>query len=205
MKKHNIQTRAARVSSVNEEDRTAEFVISTEAVDSFGTIFKADGWDFTRYNQNPVVTYQHDDHSSNPDIVIGTSEIRQEEKTTIAKVTFEEGEDNPLAEKIFRKVKNKILRGASVHFQPHEGRMGDSNLNEDPEILYFTKQELMAWSIVTIPSNPETLTRNAESINDFRTSITEVAAEVIPVQQENKNELDEFEARYMYNKNNEVK
>lgn len=199
--KNKMQTRAASVATVNEEARTAEFVISTEAVDSYGTVFRASGWDFTRYNENPVVTFQHDDHSSDPDMVIGTSEIRQEDGKTIATVTFEAAEDNPLAEKIFRKVKNGILRGASVYFHPHEAHMGNRDRGEDPDVLYFTRQELMAWSIVTIPSNPETLSRNIECVRNFRATITEVDAQVVKGDKE-KNELDQFEARYMYNVNN---
>lgn len=202
-KEKKLQSRSAhvRAGSVNEEERSAEFVISSEAVDSYGTVFKADGWDLARYQKNPIVTYNHRDNSENPDTVIGTSEVRQEDGLVIAKLFFENGEDNPVAEKIFRKVKNGILRGASHWFQPHEGRFGNKDLGEDPDVLYFTRQELMAWSVVTIPSNPEALARNAEMVRSFRTRLTDVQGEEVTPKTDKKTELDEFEARFMYNKN----
>lgn len=33
------------------KNREAEFVISTEAVDTYGTVFKSSGWDLTRYEK----------------------------------------------------------------------------------------------------------------------------------------------------------
>lgn len=198
-----ILTRAAQVmqDSVNEDNRTVEFVISTEAVDSYGTVFRADGWDFTRYNTNPIVTYQHDDHSSDPDVVVGTSVVRQEGKNTIAVLTFENFEDNPLAKKVFRKVKNNILRGASVHFHPSDAVWGDKDKGEDPNVLYFTRQSLVAWSIVTIPSNPETLKRNMDFVSSFKkpesqnTTVTEVK----------KRNLSTVDAQVIINQNSQLR
>lgn len=196
-----ILTRAAQVraGSVNEEERSAEFVISSEAVDSYDTVLTGAGWEFDRYNENPVVTYNHHDHSPDPDMVIGTSEVRMEDGKVVAKLFFESAEDNPTAEKVFRKVKNRTLRGASVWFKPHEARFGNKDIpGEDPNVLYFTRQELVAWSVVTVPSNPDALARNAECVRSFREGLAKPAEE----NTDSKNELDSFEARYMYNKNN---
>jgi hypothetical protein len=194
--KTQIRFATVRENSVNEEARTAEFVISTEAVDSYNTVFKAAGWDFTRYNANPVVTFQHDDHSSDPNMVIGTSEIRLEDGKTIATVTFEDFEDNELSKKVFRKVKNNILRGASIRADIKDGRLGDKNLGEKEDVVYFTRQDLVAWSIVTIPSNPEALKRNMESLEDFKNEIKPTASpEVV------ENRMSVFEAQLITNKN----
>src|SRR5690606_30151015 len=101
------QTRNAAVKSVNEDDRTAVFVISSEDVDSYNTVFRADGWDFDQYRNNPVVAYNHNAHDSNPDNIIGTTEdIWKEGTLTLARMKFEDAETNPLAEKVYRKVKN---------------------------------------------------------------------------------------------------
>ena len=197
-----IQTRFAlvRKNGVDAEKRTAQFVISTEAVDSYGTVFLASGWEFDRYNQNPVVFYQHGSHSSDPDMLIGTSRVFQEGKDTIAEVQFEAAEDNPLAEKIFRKVQNGTLRGASIGADIKQGRWGVKDAGEDPDVIYFERQELLEWSIVTIPSNPAALKRNAEDLDALKASLAPVTPEVV-APENRESGLDEFEAQYMYNKN----
>lgn len=200
------QTRAAeyRADSVNEEARTAEFVISTEAPDTYDTVFLSSGWDLERYKRNPVVTYQHMDHDSNPDLVIGTSEVYvDDEKRLIGKITFENGEDNPLAEKVMRKVKNGILRGASIWAYPHEGRWGEKAAGENEDMIYFTRQELRAWSIVTVQSNPDALARNAESLDTIKKELKPIAiAEEKRTDKDEENKtLSRFEAQVLINEN----
>ena len=203
--KEQIRYGQFRANSVNEEARTAEFVISSEAPDTYNTVFKSDGWDLERYSKNPVVTYQHNDWSSDPDQVIGTSEVRQEGDKLIAVVTFENAEDNPLAEKVFRKVKNGILRGASIRANVHEGHWGDFDEGDNPELLYFTRMDLMSWSIVTVQSNPDALARNAECMETIRSAFakTEPTTERTDGTEGDQEEktLSRFEAQYMYNKN----
>jgi hypothetical protein len=47
------------------------------------------GWDLKRYENNPVVFYQHKSNSENPDMLIGTSTIRVENNQLIGVVRFE--------------------------------------------------------------------------------------------------------------------
>ncbi len=166
----NIQVRALTPELI--QNRQAEFVISTEAVDTYNTVFRASGWDFTRYNQNPVVLYGHRSNSGDPDDVIGTSEVFTEGTTTIARVTFEEAETNPKAEKIFRKVQAGTLRMASIGADVQEYHFGKYDEGENPDVLYFDRQTLLEWSIVPIGSNPEALKREAQSIEEIKASIT---------------------------------
>jgi hypothetical protein len=200
------QSRAAeyRANSVDEEARTAEFVISTEAPDTYDTVFLSSGWELEQYKRNPVVTYQHRDHDSNPDLVIGTSEVYVDaEKRLIGKITFENGEDNPLAEKVMRKVKNGILRGASIWAYPHEGRYGEKAVGENVDMIYFTRQELRAWSIVTVQSNPDALARNAESLDTIKKELK--PSPIIPEKRNDqtteKITLSRFEAQVLINEN----
>jgi phage head maturation protease len=152
--------------SIDVESRSVEFVISSEAVDSHETVFKAEGWDLARYAKNPIVSYQHDDFSSDPDMIIGTSEVRMEDGQLIARLTLENLEDdmNEIAEKVWRKIQKGTLRMASIFARPLDGRYGDRSLNEDPEIFYFTRSELYAWSVVTIGSNPDAQVRSESEI-----------------------------------------
>ena len=55
--------------------RMVEFVASTNAVDSYGTVLPFDKWELSRYARNGVVGYQHDIYySDDPDNVIGRGE-----------------------------------------------------------------------------------------------------------------------------------
>lgn len=174
-------TRSAFVRSISEEqiqNRQVEFVISTEAVDTYGTVFKADGWNLERYNDNPVVMYAHKTHSDDPDMVIGTSEVRIENGQLIGIVTFEEEDTNPTAEKILRKIQKGILRMASIDAIVHQWRWGDFDSGENPEVLYFTEQSLLEWSIVPVGSNPDALKRGIENLEDLKQRFPKEKSEI---------------------------
>ena len=202
MAQNKVVTRSAFVRNHTAENRTAEFVISTEAVDTYRTVFKIDGWDLSRYNQNPVVLYQHRAASNDPDDVIGTSEVFIEDGQLIGRVTFEDAETNPKAEKVFRKVQNGTLKMASINALSSEYRMGNEAKGEDPKILYFTRQELMEWSIVTVGSNPDAHKRNAEVSDEIRNQLAVNQIEVnddIQINQQPKRTV--HEAQVLINKN----
>ncbi|SHG27841.1 HK97 family phage prohead protease [Flavobacterium johnsoniae] len=186
------------LSEENIKNREAEFVISTEAVDSYDTIFKIDGWDLKRYQNNPIVAYGHRTWSDNPDMILGTSDVWVEGEQLIGKVRFESEETNPTAEKIWKKVKEGTLRMASVGANPLEWRMGIAADGENPGVLYFTRTELLEWSIVPLGSNPEALKRSVETIESLRAELNkENQPEVV---RENKG-LSSFEAQVSINKN----
>lgn len=174
MKNSQLITREIFARAITDDliaNRQAEFVISSETEDTYGTVFKIDGWDLTRYEKNPIVIYHHDQFSSNPDVIIGTSEVRREGNQLIARVTFEAAETNPLAEKVFQKVKNGILRMASIGCSVQEYRYGDFDQDENPDVLYFTRMQLLEWSIVPIGSNPDALKRSQASIQEIKDSL----------------------------------
>lgn len=169
-----IVTRDAYVRSTTAEmleNRQVEFVISSDAVDSYSTVFKMSGWDLNRYERNPIVCYQHRSHSDDPDNLIGTSTLRIEDNMLIGTVTFEDADVNPRAEKIFRKVQAGTLRMASVGARVLKAHLGDEEKNEDKEVLYFDRSELIEWSIVSVGSNPDAHKRNAETLKEIKTSI----------------------------------
>jgi hypothetical protein len=65
-------------------------------------------------------------------------------------------------------VQNGTLRMASVGAVIHDYRYGDEKKGEKRDVLYFTRQELLEWSIVTVGSNKDAFKR---SIDDFKESI----------------------------------
>lgn len=177
------------------EKRFAEFVISSEAVDSYGTVFRLSGWDLKRYNQNPLVGYNHQIFSTDPDNIIGRSEVFIEDDKLVGRVFFEDAETNPKAEKIMRKVFNGTLNMASVGAMINEAHWGKRSDNEDPEILYFTNQELYEWSVVTVGANPDAIKRSMETIETIKKDITPEP----PAPETEKRSV--FEAQLSINKN----
>lgn len=189
------------LSDKNKQNREAEFVISTEAPDSYGTVFLISGWDLKRYENNPVVFYQHKSNSDNPDMLIGTSKLRIEGKELIGTVTFESAEINPIAEKVWQKIQAGTLRMASIGANPRAGRWGEEKTGEDPEAIYFTDQELLEWSVVTIGSNPEALKRESQTIEDLRGLITKEIPVIEEIRTDNNKELNAFDAQIIINSN----
>jgi HK97 family phage prohead protease len=166
-----VQTRELQVRSLTPEqieNRQAEFVISSDAVDTYGTVFRPDGCILDRYAQNPIVCYNHKSYGDNPDTIIGTGEVFRDGNQWIGRVTFESAEDNPLAEKVFRKVQNGTLRMSSISATIKKGHWGDRTLGEDPDTIYFDEWELLEWSVVGIGSNPDAMKRNTESLEAIK-------------------------------------
>jgi HK97 family phage prohead protease len=158
---HHIEIRAT-----SEDTRSHTFVISNSTKDRHGSILKTEGWDLTNYMLNPVVLYNHKQYSENPDMVIGTGDVKIENNELVGKVNYEPEDINPLAEKIRKKVDHGTLRAVSVGFMPKNGRWGQKDMGEDPEVFYFTEMELMEFSIVTIPSLTSALKKSAEESTD---------------------------------------
>jgi hypothetical protein len=174
-----------------DKTRTVEFVISNEAVDRHNTVIEAKGWRLDNYLRNPVVGYQHNLYGGifekpDPDDVIGRSEVFIEGSQLIGRVTFEPPELNPLAEKIFQKIKFGTLRSASVGFIP---KKVIKNKNEDFERI--TEAELMEWSIVNIPSNSQATKREiSEQFERSLSQITEMLGNGLTTDEVRKMSLD---------------
>lgn len=160
-----------------EETRTVEFVISDETRDRHGTVIPVKNWKIDHYNENGIVGYQHSVYGgrdSNPDQVLGIGKAFMDDGKLIGQVKFEPAEINPLAEKIFQKVLHGTLKATSVGFRELErGGWGDKEKGEDisgkTPTYYFGPVELLEFSIVNIPSNPNALRREMEETVENRT------------------------------------
>lgn len=201
-KENQIITRSAFVRSTTEEmlaNRQVEFVISSEAVDTYKTVFRADGANMERYLKNPIVCYQHKAHSDDPDDIIGTSEVFRDGNQWVGRVTFEDAETNPKAEKVLQKVIAGTLRMASIGAIVDEASFGDFEKGENPEVLYFDRWTLLEWSIVTVGSNPDAHKRNAQTIEELRAELSAEENTVEPTTPEVKRNVRE--AQLVINKN----
>ena len=165
-KKDNILRRQIdhlELRTIDEERRMVEFVASTGAVDTYGTVLPPDLWDLSRYARNGVVGYQHDIYySDDPDNVIGRGEAYTANGELLIRIFFEPAELNPKADKVYRKVLFGSINAVSVGFRATApGRWGRKADGEDPDVYYYNGQELMEVSVVNVPSNPDAVKRSA--------------------------------------------
>jgi len=178
-----------RLTKDAEESRKIQFVISDETKDRHGTVLNMDGWNLDNYNRNGIVGYQHDVYGGgmckgpDPDSVIGKGRAWIEQSgirangdsgaVLMGEVEFEPKDINPLAEKVFRKVLHGTLKATSVGFSPIGGgklvndKTGESEKLKDApysvpkgHTFYYEGQELLEYSVVNIPSNPNALKRS---------------------------------------------
>lgn len=120
------------------------FKVVTGAVDRHGTVIDAAGMDLAPYRRNPVVLFNHD-----YDKVIGRAPgIALQGGEIVAPVVFDDAD--PFAAAILRKVEAGYLSGASAGFIVHKEERG--------RIL---QSELVEFSVVTVPSNPDALAMRA--------------------------------------------
>ncbi len=134
-------TRADKVA-----ERTYRFIISDETVDRYGTVIKMSGWDLSNYEKNGIVAYQHNTHSDDPNMIIGKGRAWVEDGVLMGEVELEPEGINEVADKIAKKLDFGSLRATSVGFNPSEWTRGVKDLGEDPDVLYFRKQDLLEYS-----------------------------------------------------------
>ena len=145
--------------------RRKRFTISTAAVDRDGDTIALGGWDLTGYLSNPVVLWGHESHAP----PIGRSiEIGIEGGALKAVVEFVPA-DMPIigeqSEMLFRLCDGGFLSACSVGFRPIEFVTAKERMTDDDWYppVDFKKQELLEFSVVTIPSNPEAVLDEART------------------------------------------
>lgn len=161
---NNILRAFGEIRATDAENRTYEFIISDESLDRHGSVILSGAWDLNNFNKNGIFCYQHLSggafEDNNPDTILGPAAARLEGKQLIGTCTFEPAEDNQLAEKIKRKVDFGTLKATSVGFVPIDYSWGDEKRGEDPGVFYFRKVDLLEFSIVNIPSNPNAVRKS---------------------------------------------
>lgn len=153
--------------SANESTMAATFVISTNVQDRDGDIVVPDGFQLENYKRNPCVFFNHQEWpvpiglAESPD---GQSGIIVKEDRVIGTCYFDQEDAD--AEFIFDKVSRGLLRTTSIGFIPLAGerlsevsRPGRGHEGKDIQFpgWRFDKIELLEFSIVAVPSNPEAL------------------------------------------------
>lgn len=161
----------------DEIEQTITHFITTEHIDRYGDIVRANGMEDEAYQKNPIVLLGHN-HNSLP---IGKSLWRKQVekngvKGILAKTKFAKTEEGT---QIFNLWKEGFLNASSIGFIGKEF----TPINEGKE---FTKWELLEYSIVPIPANQEAL-RNAYSKGLITSEpIKKIFNEIIEVKETDK-------------------
>ena len=133
-----------------------EVIISTEAVNSYGTRILTAGIDLEQYKRNPVLLWMHRRSYQDTAGPIGRIEnLRREGDKLIGTPVFDA--NDPFAKQVESKWENGFLRMASAGLEPLE-------VSDDPALVFdgqtratVTRSKLVEVSIVDIGSNDEAL------------------------------------------------
>ena len=174
--------------------------ISTAAVDRDHEVLDPKGVQLKHYKKNPQVLWSHDPRD--PDNIIGKNIwINQDQKGLVALTQF--ALSNEKASKVYNLYKDGFLKAWSVGFVPLVGRRPKSDekltivIGEDlkpGEIRYVhEKWELLEYSAVGVPSNPEALTEQVAKgyeLTDELIKELEINLEDIEIGKDNKTIID---------------
>lgn len=133
-------------------ERAIEFILSTDSLDRHGDSVSQDGWDLKNYKKNPVVCWAHD-YSSLP--VAKARNIRVEDGALKARAIFTPAGQIRFNDLVYELCRDGFLNACSVGFQPRKW-----NWAEDDERRFgidFMEQELLEFSVVPVPANPQAL------------------------------------------------
>lgn len=141
------------IRAIREKDREADFIASTDTIDSYDEVIDQASWRLDRFRSNPVILYGHQSYelpigqATRCEIVNGQLECT---------IRFASAEANPRAEQVWQLVKEKTLRAVSVGFRPSDGKY---ELRDNKEVFVLYGCDLREISVVAIGANPDALAK----------------------------------------------
>ena len=134
------------------EDLTLSLTISSGIADRDNDVVSLDGWDLENYKKNPVVLFGH--NGSQLPIARSKSLYKYQGKFK-SKAEFTPRDVNSFGHMVYQMYANGFMKATSVGFMP---KQWDWTKDESrPMGIDFAKQELLEWSAVPVPANPEAL------------------------------------------------
>lgn len=142
-----------KVTRRSSDDTRTTVVINTDGGDRHGTIIDPNGAQLDNYRQNPVFLINH-----NYDLLAGAgAELTVQNNQIVANIDDDMWDlDDERIVPYFNKVKNGIMRAASVGFKPLEVEYEDED-GRPLEKPIIRKWELLEFSFVTVGSDPQAL------------------------------------------------
>ena len=139
-------------SDASQDSPVIDFVASTEAVDRYGEVIRAEGWRLDNYRRNPV--FQNAHQYGDILFTLGRALITEVRGNALYQRVEFATEVNPMARIAYGLYRGKFLNAVSVGFLPLRWENGGEN---SPWRRRHLEQELVEVSAVGIPANPEAL------------------------------------------------
>ena len=141
-----------------DDSRRCTFKVSSGAVDRDRDVINQAGWRLDNYLKNPVVLWGH--QYGMPPIATCKS-LGLQGGDLLADADFFDEKTYPFADTIYKIVKAGGLRASSVGFKPLK-----YNYNAERGGVDIEEAELLEWSVVSVPANPEALVQLAATLED---------------------------------------
>lgn len=140
--------------------RALRFTISTGAVDREQDRVALAGWDLANFKRNPVVLWGHDAGRLPIGRAFDVSIEGPGLKASVEFIPYDTPEGGQFAEAVYRLARDGFIAATSVGFRPIKWeRSADQARGADDWFggIDFEQQELVEFSVVTVPANPEAL------------------------------------------------
>ena len=132
------------------DDRVLRFVISSASVDRDDDTLSVDGWDVSNYLKNPVVLFGHDGRSppvAKANNVFFENDLFKSDAQFMPKDMYE------FSDMLYKMYLGGYMRATSVGFNPTEWTWSEAR----DYGIDFKKQELLEYSLVPVPANPDAI------------------------------------------------
>ena len=151
-----------KANDVDKDERTVVAIISTDAIDRDSEVLLPSGVQLDNFIKNPVIPWSH--FSGEPPIAKALW-IKKNSKRILAKIKFAATDR---AEEVWQLFKQGFLNAFSVGFMPLKGhRPTPEEIKKNPLLAnanyIFDEWELLEFSPVTVPANPEALSQAVKS------------------------------------------
>lgn len=133
-------------------EKKKDFVMSSESLNTYGFWTSTEGIDLTDFLKNPVGYYNHECNELPP---IKWENVRKENGVLMGTAVFDEKDEFSM--KLWEKVENGFISGASIGFRPLEFSEDPKQLKKGQRNATVTKCKLVECSIVNTPANSEAL------------------------------------------------
>jgi HK97 family phage prohead protease len=164
-----VKEYSCKAISINEEKKTAVFVMSTEFKDRYDDIIDQASWILTYFKENPYFAWQH---KSNDfplgrwlDVWLEADPDNVGKQRLVGEAYFATDIDE-VAKRAWNHVKDGNIRMVSVGFIPHRVEYDEE---KDAFILYDC--ELMECSLVGIGANRQALIKNNDDLNTIKETL----------------------------------
>lgn len=161
-----FKTFESELIKIDRNEKTITHYITSDTIDRDGDIVIPSGGDFSNYLKNPIVLFMHNQYYPIGKNLWLKIEKSGDNEYLLAKTKISDKTD--LAQDIFNLYEEKILNAWSIGFKPNWEKAEQIDKG-----WKFNEWELLEYSAVSIPANPDALTtaikmvKNEELRNRF--------------------------------------